>query len=98
MAYLRLFSYLYGMYFDVFPLDDLKHCLTTAQSRMINTYQVVLSVLMSSFAPTQKQVQIIHEKIRLFLTAAHHLDEVFVPFKKNSMKRKKPSITEWLIG
>ena len=88
MAYLRLFSYLYGMYFNGFPLDNLKQCLTIAQSRMINAYQVVLSVLMSPFAATQEQVKIIHEKIRLFLTAAHYLDEVFVPFKKHLMKRK----------
>ncbi len=79
MAYLRLFSYLYGMYFDRFPLDILKQCLTIGQSRMINAYQAVLSVLMSQSAPTHKEVRIIHEKIRLFLTAAHYLDEAFVP-------------------
>ena len=89
MAYLRLFSYLYGMYFHTFPLDNLKQCLTIAQSRFINAYQVVLSVLMRQSVPTLKEVQTIREKIKLFLTAAHYLDEVFVPFKKTFNEKEK---------
>ena len=82
MAYSRLSSYLYGMYFNGFPLDNLKQCLTLAKSRMINAYQVVLSVLMSQSMPTSKQVRSIHEKIKLFMTVGHYLDEAFVPNKK----------------
>ena len=86
MAFMRLCSYLYGMYLlnNSFPPE--LHNLEIAMKRLINAFQAMLSVLMSDNPP---EPHLIQARIKLFMTTAHYCDLEFIPTEAGYEKERK---------
>ena len=86
MAFLRLFSYLYGMYLLNNPFQQQHHALQQSMMRMMNALQSMISYLMSL---NVARPEIITGRVKLFLSASHFCDDDFVrpePERKQQIK------------
>lgn len=89
MAFLRLSSYLYGMYLLNHPLPQEQKPLQAAMQRMLNAYLSMLSILMSVDEAIYKQYSMIENSVKLFMTASHYCDLEFIPNETNTTTKKK---------
>lgn len=89
MAFLRLSSYLYGMYLLNHPLPQEQKSLQAAMQRMLNAYLSMLSILMSVDEAIYKQYSMIENSVKLFMTASHYCDLEFIPNETDTTTKKK---------
>ncbi len=100
---MRLFSYLYGMYFLNHPVDKNKQVHLINMSRMMNALQACISMLMSRGDIEGSEVE---KYMKLLMSTAHYLhkefgsigkkddpdnDECLGVTKQRSRKRKRNS-------
>ena len=88
MAFLRLCSYLYGMYLLNHPLGKEHESLVDSMKKMLNAYQLMLSSLMST---KQLCPQLIRNKVKLFMSTAHFCDQEAGLNQSIQKKQKKLS-------
>jgi hypothetical protein len=73
-AFMRLFSYLYGMYFLNHPVDDEKQMHRVNMSRMMNASQACISTLMARGDIEGSEVE---NYMKLLMSTAHYLHKEF---------------------
>ena len=86
MAYLRISSYLYGMFMVTKPFFGEYEQLMNSTKRLINALQTMLSILMSSNPKVYQQYDLLREKVKLFLTTAHYCEQEFAPTFQHRQK------------
>lgn len=69
MGYMRVFSYLYGMYFLNANLNPEFNMYVKDLKRVINSFQAVISVLLSLKIPPQNTID---NLMKLFMSTLHH--------------------------
>ena len=89
MAFLRLSSYLYGMYLLNHPLPQEQKPLQSAMQRMLNAYLAMLSILMSVNEAIYKQYSMVDNTVKLFMSASHYCDLEFIPNVTDTTTKKK---------
>ena len=99
MAFMRLMSYLYGMYLmnhELGPLDETKGTVSNLKC-MLNAFQTLVSVLMSMKKVSKKSID---DHMKLFMSSAHYLHVKYgnlnrknrqteVPIETNQRKKRK---------
>ena len=96
MSFLRLFSYLYGMYLLNHPLNSESGSLQELMKRMINAFQSMLSHLMSL---ETENTSIVRDRVKLFLSTSHFCDKEYVPPKEVVDKGKSSfGVVDQLTG
>lgn len=85
MAFLRLCSYLYGMFLLKHPLDSAHRSLQDSIKRMLNAFQSMLSFLMST---RKHDTQLIRNRVKLFMSTAHFCEDA-IPAKESSNEKTK---------
>ena len=94
MAYMRLLSYLYGMFLSNNPLCTEEN--ETTQETvlnircMLNAFQALISVLMSRNPP---EIQLIDNHLKLFLSSAHYLHKRYGSLGKTNTKTQNKDST-----
>ena len=88
MAFLRLFSYLYGTYLLNHPLNKDHEALEDSMKRMINAFQSMTSYLMSM---EPGDTSIVRDRVKLFMSASHFCDKAYIPPKEVVDKGKSSS-------
>ena len=88
MAFLRLFSYLYGTYLLNHPLNKDHEALQDSMKRMINAFQSMTSYLMSM---EPGDTSIVRDRVKLFMSASHFCDKAYIPPKEVVDKGKSSS-------
>lgn len=84
MAFLRLISYLYGMYLVNHPISvEEGSLLICSMARMTNSLQAMLSLLMS---PKHQDAPQVLNHIKIFMSAFHQCDNEFNPRESNDME------------
>lgn len=93
MAYLRLSSYLYGMFMVTKPFFGEYEALMITVKKMINAFQAMLSILMSTNPQIYQQYDLLREHIKLCLSTAHYCQLEFEPTSSDNRttSRKKDS-------
>ena len=103
MAYMRLFSYLYGMFLSIVGLGKEDKETTRRNElnlrRMINALQALLSVLMSD----QKiKEEVIDDHMKLFMSTAHFLHDEYgylgMTMKEDNDKNTKATKKDLISG
>ena len=78
MAYMRLMSYLYGMYFSNYSLsgrevsEKAKETVRNVKC-MVNALQALMSVLMSKDKPDKSTIEAVDNHMKLFMSSADYL-------------------------
>ena len=94
MAYMRLFSYLYGMFLSNNPLCTEENETTRETVLnircMLNAFQALISVLMSRNPP---EIQLIDNHLKLFLSSAHYLHKRYGSLGKIKTKTQNKEST-----
>lgn len=101
MGYMRLISYLYGMYLVNYPFPEEKGAqITTHMLRMLNALQSMLSLLMTRKDQTPSMVL---DHIKVFMSTFHHCDDECASLKmddeqtsKGGKKSKRKKVTDML--
>ena len=96
MAFLRLSSYLYGMYLLNNPLPQEQKPLQAAMQRMLNAYLAMLSILMSVNEAIYKQYSRIDNTVKLFMTASHYCHLEFLRHVKTKTTKDKTRVVDLL--
>ena len=94
MAYMRLLSYIYGMYLVNRPMGDETKDLVEAMKRMLITFQPMMSMLMTRTDPdnNEEYAKLVRGHVQLFMTAAHYCDLECHSNLKNITKTKKSKV------
>lgn len=87
-AFMRLFSYLYGMYFLNHPVDEEKKMHFVNMSRMMNASQACISVLMARGDIEGSEVE---QYMKLLMSTAHYLHKEFGSIGKKDDPEKDDS-------
>lgn len=99
MGYMRLLSYIYGMYILNHPLGNDSKDLVEAMKRMLITLQPMMSILMIRSEPDnlEEYARLVRDHIKLFMTAAHYCDLEFIEEDKATTSTTKNSKVTDLI-
>ena len=81
MAYMRLFSYLYGMYFLNGKFNREVATTVLHMKRVMNSLQAAVSILMTDSEPNLHRVDIVY---KLLLSSAHEFQKEYGSFNKDS--------------
>lgn len=86
MAYLRLSSYLYGMFIMTTSFFGEYVTLMNAVERLINAFQAMLSILMSDKPRYYQEYDLLREHVKLFLSTAHYCETELKPISQDRSK------------